>query len=183
MPLVLKIALVAVVVVGATAALLRWTTTVLQHQLMYYPATEHVLPSAENLNNVEERVLTTPDGERVLVWYGRAKPGMPTLLYFHGNAGSLADRAERIRKYMAKGYGMFMMTYRGFGGSTGLAVGARERCRRQSRLRRTGRERRQSVRYHHLWRVSWLERGRAGGSQATVPRGSFWMRRTRRWSI
>jgi fermentation-respiration switch protein FrsA (DUF1100 family) len=119
MPLVLKIALVAVVVVGATAALLRWTTTVLQHQLMYYPATEHVLPSAENLNNVEERVLTTPDGERVLVWYGRAKPGMPTLLYFHGNAGSLADRAERIRKYMAKGYGMFMMTYRGFGGSTG----------------------------------------------------------------
>ncbi len=80
--------------------------------------------------------LSTPDGERVLVWYGRAKPGMPTLLYFHGNAGSLADRAERIRKYMAKGYGMFMMTYRGFGGSTGAAVGARQRRRRESGLRR-----------------------------------------------
>ena len=119
MPLVLKVALVTAIVIGATAALLMWTTRVLQNHLMYYPATEHVLPSAENLKNVEERVLSTPDGERVMVWYGRAKPGMPTLLYFHGNAGSLADRAERIRKYMAKGYGMFMMTYRGFGGSTG----------------------------------------------------------------
>jgi hypothetical protein len=119
MPLVLKVALVTAIVIGATAALLMWTTRVLQNHLMYYPATEHVMPSAERLDNVEERVLATPDGERVLVWHGRAKPGMPTLLYFHGNAGSLADRAERIRKYMAKGYGMFMMTYRGFGGSTG----------------------------------------------------------------
>jgi fermentation-respiration switch protein FrsA (DUF1100 family) len=119
MPLVVKIGLVAVVIVGAIAALLSFTTRVLQYQLMYYPSTARVQPAAENLDNVEERVLSTPDGERVLVWYGRAKPGMPTLLYFHGNAGSLADRAERVRKYMAKGYGMFMMTYRGFGGSTG----------------------------------------------------------------
>ena len=119
MPLVLKIAVATAIVVAAGWALLGWTTQVLQQHLMYYPATERVAPSAENLDGVEERVLSTPDGERVLVWYGRAKPGMPTLLYFHGNAGSLADRAERIRKYMAKGYGMFMMTYRGFGGSTG----------------------------------------------------------------
>lgn len=119
MPLVVKIAVATAVVIAAVGALLLWTTTVLQRQLMYYPSTEHVLPSAENLNAVEERVLSTPDGARVLVWYSRANSGMPTLLYFHGNAGSLADRAERIRKYQAKGYGMFMMTYRGFGGSTG----------------------------------------------------------------
>lgn len=119
MPLVVKIAVVIAVLVAASWALLGWTTQALQQHLMYYPSTERVPPSAEKLDGVEERVLSTPDGEQVLVWYGRAKPGMPTLLYFHGNAGSLADRAERIRKYMAKGYGMFMMTYRGFGGSTG----------------------------------------------------------------
>jgi fermentation-respiration switch protein FrsA (DUF1100 family) len=119
MPLAVKIIVVTAVVIAAAGALLAWTTNVLQQQLMYYPTVERVPPSAENLDAVEERVLSTPDGERVLVWYGRAKPGLPTLLYFHGNGGSLADRAERIRKYMAKGYGMFMMTYRGFGGSTG----------------------------------------------------------------
>src|SRR5262249_24569884 len=117
MPLVVKIAVVTLVAVVAVGALLAWTTHVLQRQLMYYPSTERVPPSAEKLDAVEERVLSTSDGERVLVWYGRAKPGMPTLLYFHVNAGSLADRAERIRKYMFKGYGIFMMTYRGFGGS------------------------------------------------------------------
>lgn len=119
MPLVVKIAVATLVAVAAFSALLVWTTQMLQQTLMYYPSTERVPPSAEELDAVEERVLSTPDGERVLVWYGRAKPGMPTLLYFHGNAGSLADRAERIRKYMVKGFGMFMMSYRGFSGSSG----------------------------------------------------------------
>nr|MCH9765928.1 alpha/beta hydrolase [Alphaproteobacteria bacterium] len=49
------------------------------------------------------------------------QPGKPTILYFHGNAGSLVTRGERVRKYQERGYGMFMMTYRGFGGSTGQA--------------------------------------------------------------
>ena len=64
-------------------------------------------------------MLKTPDGARLVAWYGKAKPGQPTLLYFHGNAGSLAVRAERIRRFMDEGWGVYMMTYRGYGGSTG----------------------------------------------------------------
>ena len=51
--------------------------------------------------------------------WARARPGQPTLLYFHGNAGSLAFRSERIRHYQARGRGVFMMSYRGYSGSTG----------------------------------------------------------------
>jgi fermentation-respiration switch protein FrsA (DUF1100 family) len=90
-----------------------------QRKLMYFPDLERVEPAEAGLPGVEERVLETPDGERVIAWYGRARPGQPTLLYFHGNGGSLEDRAPRIARFMAEGWGVYMMTYRGYGGSSG----------------------------------------------------------------
>ena len=56
---------------------------------MYFPDRARTLPVQAGLTGVEERVLNTPDGARVIAWYGKAKPGQPTILYFHGNAGGL----------------------------------------------------------------------------------------------
>lgn len=92
----------------------------LQRKLMYFPDTTYFTPAQAGLPGVTERLIETPDGARVLVWSAPARAGRPTILYFHGNAGSLETRNERIRKYMARGLGVFMMTYRGFGGSTGV---------------------------------------------------------------
>lgn len=110
-----KAALVAV----ALYALVIASAYLFQKRLIYFPETARISPASVNLPDVEELTMSTPDGEKVLAWYGRAKPGYPTLLYFHGNAGSFEFRQERIRRYMARGYGMFVMTYRGYGGSTG----------------------------------------------------------------
>jgi fermentation-respiration switch protein FrsA (DUF1100 family) len=90
-----------------------------QRRLMYFPDRAHTLPVQVGLAGVEERVLKTPDGARVVAWYGKARPGEPTLLYFHGNAGSLANRAPRVERFMAQGWGVYMMTYRGYGGGSG----------------------------------------------------------------
>jgi uncharacterized protein len=90
-----------------------------QRRLMYFPDRTYTRPAEVGLLNVEERALKTPDGARIITWYGKARPGQPTLLYFHGNAGSLAVRAERIRRFMDEGWGVCMMTYRGYGGGTG----------------------------------------------------------------
>ena len=90
-----------------------------QRKLMYFPDIARTPPAAAGLSGVEERVLKTPDGERIIAWYGRARPGRPTLLYFHGNGGSLAIRAPRIARFMDQGWGVYMMTYRGYGGSSG----------------------------------------------------------------
>ncbi len=108
----------------AVAAVCVWALVTLaayfgQRRLMYFPDRARTSPAEAGLPGVEERVLKTPDGARVIAWYGRARPGEPTLLYFHGNAGSLADRAERIRRFMGEGWGVYMMTYRGYGGGTG----------------------------------------------------------------
>ncbi len=94
-------------------------TRVLQQRLLYMPDTQRTLPIEAGLPDVVEHALTMVDGEKIVTWWGKAQPGFPTLLYVHGNGGSLVTRSERIRKYMANGYGIVMMTYRGFGGSTG----------------------------------------------------------------
>jgi fermentation-respiration switch protein FrsA (DUF1100 family) len=90
-----------------------------QRKLMYFPDIARTPPAEVGLTGVAERVIETPDGQRVVAWYGKAQPGKPTLLYFHGNGGSLADRAPRITRFMDEGWGVYMMTYRGYGGSTG----------------------------------------------------------------
>jgi fermentation-respiration switch protein FrsA (DUF1100 family) len=105
--------------VGLAMGVLAAIVPFLQRKLMYFPDTAYFTPADAGLAGVTERVIETPDGARVLAWQAPAKPGRPTLLYFHGNAGALETRNERIRKYMARGLGVFMMTYRGFGGSTG----------------------------------------------------------------
>jgi fermentation-respiration switch protein FrsA (DUF1100 family) len=115
MSVLIKLALAAVAVYAAVglAAYLG------QRKLMYFPDTARTAPAEAGLAGVAERVLDTSDGHRVIAWYGKAEPGRPTLLYFHGNGGSLAIRAPRIARFMAEGWGVYMMTYRGYGGSTG----------------------------------------------------------------
>jgi fermentation-respiration switch protein FrsA (DUF1100 family) len=95
-----------------------------QRRLMYFPDPERVAPAKAGLAGVKERIIETPDGERLVAWYGRARSGRPTLLYFHGNAGGLAMRAERISDYMAEGWGVYMLAWRGYSGSTGSATEA-----------------------------------------------------------
>ena len=90
-----------------------------QRKLMYVPDRQRTAPQAAGLVGVEELEIAAPDGARLVAWYGRAKPGCPTILYYHGNGGSLVDRAPRIERFMGEGYGVMMLTYRGYGGSTG----------------------------------------------------------------
>jgi uncharacterized protein len=92
---------------------------VFQRKLLYFPDPTRVQPAAEGLVGVSERVLSTPDGQQIVTWVGAARPGFPTVLYFHGNGGNLASRATRMAHYLKQGYGMTIMSYRGFGGSSG----------------------------------------------------------------
>ena len=91
----------------------------LQRRLMYFPDTTRFTPEQAGLSGVTERELLAPDGEHVIAWYSPARAGAPTILYFHGNGGALETRRERIKRYQERGVGMFMMTYRGYGGSSG----------------------------------------------------------------
>lgn len=113
--IMLYVVLGGLAMIGAVTVL----TWALQQALLYHPDGERTRPADVGLPGVEEREIAGPDGSGILTWWAAARPGRPTLLYFHGNGGSFAERAERIRKYTAEGYGMVMMTWRGFGGRSG----------------------------------------------------------------
>jgi len=90
-----------------------------QRKLMYFPDTARVAPRAVGLAGVEELVLETADGERLIAWFAPAREGCATFLYFHGNGGNVSYRADRIHAFTARGNGVLMLSYRGYGGSTG----------------------------------------------------------------
>ncbi|HET6390258.1 alpha/beta hydrolase [Hyphomicrobium sp.] len=110
---------VVVATAAAAYAVAAGVMYIAQRQFIYFPDPARTSPSAADLPDVSERILSTPDGERIVAWYAPAKPGQPTILYFHGNGGALELRRETIRRYLDRGRGMFMMAYRGYSGSTG----------------------------------------------------------------
>lgn len=113
-------ALIKWVAVGAAVyALIVLAAYLGQRRMMYFPDARRTPPAAAGLQGVEEVVIPTPDGARVIGWWARARQGQPTVLYFHGNAGSLAMRADSIHRFQRLGRGILMMSYRGYSGSTG----------------------------------------------------------------
>ena len=83
------------------------------------PTTERTAPAAAGFPEAEEHVLTTSDGEKVVVWHVPPKPGHPVVLFFPGNGDFLAGRVSRFKGIIADGTGLVALSYRGYAGSTG----------------------------------------------------------------
>ncbi|MEM7620257.1 MAG: alpha/beta hydrolase [Pseudomonadota bacterium] len=90
-----------------------------QRRLIYIPDTTYLKPAQVGLANIKEITLKTPDNQSLVSWYVKARKGQPTLLYFHGNAGNILNRKERIALYQSHGFGVFILGYRGYGASSG----------------------------------------------------------------
>jgi len=83
------------------------------------PATQRTAPADAGFPEAEEHVLSTADGERVIVWHVPPKPGHAVVLYFPGNGDYLAGSVSRFRRITADGTGLIALSYRGYAGSSG----------------------------------------------------------------
>jgi uncharacterized protein len=92
---------------------------VFQRYLLYVPDRSRPELGALAQLGVREVQLTTADGLSLLAWYLPPREGRPVIDYFHGNAGSIAGRADRLRRFGAHGYGVLMPEYRGYSGNPG----------------------------------------------------------------
>ena len=90
-----------------------------QRKLQYHAENKSLTPESAGVVGASVETLTTPDGEKIIVWYAPAAEGKPTILYFHGNAGEIGDRPFRFNYYHSRGLGVAYVSYRGYGGSTG----------------------------------------------------------------
>jgi uncharacterized protein len=92
---------------------------VFQRTLLYPAGGTMRSPAQGGFPDVAVQRLVTADGLNLVAWYGAAQPGKPTLLMFHGNAGTVAERAHYYRLFRAEGWGFYAMSYRGFSGNPG----------------------------------------------------------------
>lgn len=81
-------------------------------------------PAAYQLQRYEVIPLTTADKVKVMGWFHPPTKGKPVILYFHGNGMHIGGRADRYTYFANDGYGIFALSYRGYGKSRGYPTEA-----------------------------------------------------------
>ncbi len=76
-------------------------------------------PIKYGLKNIQEIMIETNDGIKLLAWYFKSKNKKPTLLYLHGNSFDIGERAYRIDRYIKKGWSVLLLSWRGYSGNRG----------------------------------------------------------------
>ncbi len=128
-------AVIAILLLGGTGAALAMP---FEDSLIFYPdrdrgeatsLTGRILPAGPWVTQVEDVWPVTDDGVRLHGWFARpqAKTGSPVpppepqiaILYFHGNAGKLADRISIVLDWVELGFPVLAIDYRGYGRSEG----------------------------------------------------------------
>jgi fermentation-respiration switch protein FrsA (DUF1100 family) len=100
---------------GAATALFVWQRSI----LFPSPTTARTTPEAAGFPQAEEHILTTADGEKVIVWHVAPQVGHRLVLYFPGNGDTLAGTVGRLRDITRDGAGLVALSYRGYAGSSG----------------------------------------------------------------
>lgn len=93
----------------------------LQRKIIYQPFGNYVPPKQVGLSNFKEINFTLSNNEQIKAWYAKANVKHKTIIYFHGNGGSLVDRALRYQKLYEQGFNVIALTYQGYPGSKGKA--------------------------------------------------------------
>lgn len=91
-----------------------------QRDMIYHPSKERVDPADAGVPEMVQVGIRTHDGFMVTGWYASPRDRhQPTLVLFHGNAGTVANRAHKARAFMDAGFGVLLAGYRGYGGNAG----------------------------------------------------------------
>ena len=115
MTIALALAALAALVYAGAVALLAFQ----QRDFIYQPSGAALTPAEAGLSDAERIRIRTLDGETLSAWLRPPAEGRALILYFHGNAGSLAARAQRFAQLTQRGDGLLAIEYRGYPGSTG----------------------------------------------------------------
>jgi len=91
---------------------------VYQRDLIYLPP-QAMIEAPPKDSIYEVLPVKAPDGGRLMVWTAPAREGLPTFVFFHGNASNIADFAELGTAFHRRGWGVVLAAYRGYSGNSG----------------------------------------------------------------
>lgn len=91
----------------------------LESRSIFFPA--RVLTSSPQDRGLpfEDIFIKTADGLTLHGWLVKKDTNKTTLIFFHGNAGNIGDRLEKINLFYQMGLNVCIVDYRGFGTSEG----------------------------------------------------------------
>lgn len=86
-----------------------------QRALVFHPHGNYVTPrEAKAPSTLQEIAVTADDILPLKAWYIPARSHPYTIVFFHGNAGTLAGSMKKLRPLAEAGYGALMVEYPGF---------------------------------------------------------------------
>ena len=88
-----------------------------QRSLMYHPSENNYLDENQ-LNHKVEKIKIASDND-LNSWYYKKNEKFKTLLFFHGNAGSLENRIYKLNDLSKLDLNYLIVAYRGFSGNKG----------------------------------------------------------------
>ena len=92
---------------------------VFQRNLLYHP-TENNYGGDRLTVNIEKVKIVTEDNIDLLAWYHNKDINkFKTILYLHGNAGSLENRIHKINHFEDMNINFLLLSWRGFSGNKG----------------------------------------------------------------
>ena len=92
---------------------------IFQRSLLYHPVENNYYGDKLTVN-IEKVKITTDDNIDLLAWYHKKDiKKYKTILYFHGNAGSLENRIHKINHFKDMNINFILLAWRGFSGNKG----------------------------------------------------------------
>lgn len=110
-----KIGIVVAFVYGAVCL----TMFLMQTRLLFFPSPDCGPPAAYGLPDFSKASFRTSDDVLLTGWLHENPKRDKALVYFYGNADSLAGSAPLLRAFADAGYTVLGVNYRGYGGSEG----------------------------------------------------------------
>ena len=95
------------------------STYIFQRNLLYHP-TENNYSGDQILVSIEKVKINTQDSIELMSWYhNKNVNNYKTILFLHGNAGSLENRIHKINHFKDMNVNFLLVAWRGFSGNKG----------------------------------------------------------------
>ena len=93
-----------------------------QRNLLYHPNENNY--SGDKISvKIEKVKIRTSDSIELIGWYHEKNiKGYKTLVYFHGNAGSLENRIHKLNHFQDMNINFLIIAWRGFSGNKGCLL-------------------------------------------------------------
>ena len=90
-----------------------------QRKLLYHPTVNNYIEANNLVPKIEKITILTSDNHYLLGWFHKKDISKKTILFLHGNAGSIENRIYKLNHFENLDLNFLIIAWRGFSGNSG----------------------------------------------------------------